>query len=381
MDILQLLTQEKNHKMFSKYFPNTNILSSFDFDKSMKNIKNNTLGIFDIVTVLQIGMENNNIRNRVIDICINNKSKIFQNQIKAIIPQYHTSKCVNDCAYCSFRKSNPNVLRTELNDEDFEKELNLIFEWGYTTIEFVYAADENFPAKRIAERITRAKRIGQSIGKELEIGINASPLSLEDYMILNDAGLDFVLLWMETYSKESYKKWHPNNTPKSDFNYRIDTFDRSIQAGIKKYAFAVLFGLSDWKEDVINLIQHGLYIRKTYGVEPYIIGNPRLKYAMGLDVEKSPFIIDDENYIFVNYLLKLIFPETKLFINTRETIDMNLELIKGGGDFFTIDCGTFPGAYLNSELVKNGQEQFHTSYYNRENTIALLQEKGYKVIF
>jgi len=318
---------------------------------------------------------------KLINFVVAQRQREHNDTLYAIIPQYHTSHCVNDCAYCGFRKSNPHVLRAELNDEDFERELNLILNWGYTRIEFVYASDENFPVKRIAERVSKAKNIGESFGRELEIGINAPPLSLEDYKILNDAGLDFVLLWMETYSEASYKKWHPGNTPKSDFNYRIDTFDRSIQAGIKKYAFAVLFGLSDWGEDVLNLIAHGLYIRKNYGVEPYIIGNPRLKYAMGLNVENSKLIIDDENYIFVNYLYKLIFPETKLFINTRETMEMNLELIKGGGDFFTIDCGTFPGVYLNSELVKNGQEQFHTSYYNREKTIALLQKEGYKVIF
>ncbi|MDR2581163.1 MAG: hypothetical protein LBC85_09255 [Fibromonadaceae bacterium] len=338
------------------------------------------LEINDIRMLLNECINNKEKKAQIIDIVSNQKSQKHNNTLQAIIPQYHTSQCIDDCAYCGFRKSNPHVLRTELNDNDFEKELELILSWGYTNIEFVYSNDTNFPAKRIAERIVKAKRMGKSIGKELEIGINAPPLSLEDYRILNDAGIDFVLLWMETYS-DSYSKWHPNNTPKSDFNYRIDIFDRSIQAGIKKYAFAVLFGLSDWVEDVLNLIAHGLYIRKTYGVEPYIIGNPRLKRAMGLNVENSRFIIDDENYIFINYLFKLIFPETKLFINTRETIDMNLELIKGGGDFFTIDCGTFPGAYLNSELVRDGQEQFHTSYYNREKTVALLQEKGYKVIF
>jgi 2-iminoacetate synthase len=366
--------------MFSDYFQNIRTSAALDCKKSIENILNNQTDITDIVSLLQQGIEDISVRNDIISISINNRNKIYHNKLQAIIPQYHTSKCIDDCAYCSFRKSNPNVIRTELNDEDFEKELKLILDWGYSVIEFVYSTDTNFPAQRIAERIMKAKNIGKSIGKELEIGINAPTLSLDDYKILNEAGVDFVLLWMETYS-DNYKKWHPNDTPKSNFNYRIDTFDRSIQAGIKKYAFAVLFGLSDWIEDVISLIAHGLYLRKTYGIEPYIIGNPRLKHAMGLSVENSKYIIDDENYIFVNYLFKLIFPETKLFINTRENIDVNLELIKGGGDFFTIDCGTFPGAYLNYELVRNGQEQFHTSYYNREQTIKRLTKNGYKIVF
>jgi 2-iminoacetate synthase len=366
--------------MYSYFFPSAlnHCCSDNTFELLLENIKD--LNINDIYTLISVCLNNQEKRQEIIDFVSAQRQIKHNNTLYAIIPQYHTSRCVDDCAYCSFRKSNFHILRTELNDEDFEKELKLIIDWGYTRIEFVYSTDMNFPAKRIAERIMRAKHFGKSIGKELEIGINAPTLSLDDYKILNEAGVDFVLLWMETYS-DSYKKWHPNNTPKSNFNYRIDTFDRSIQAGIKKYAFAVLFGLSNWIEDVINLIAHGMYIRKTYGIEPYIIGNPRLKYAMGLSVENSKHIIDDENYIFINYLFKLIFPDTKLFINTREKIDINLELIKGGGDFFTIDCGTFPGAYLNAELVKNGQEQFHTSYYNREKTITILREKGYKIIF
>ena len=356
--------------------------SNNTFDVLLGNAINHcsNFDINDVCALLDECIKHQEKKAKIVDVVSTQKFIKHNNTLHTIVPQYHTSKCVDDCAYCSFRKSNQHVLRTELNDENFEKELKLILDWGYTSIEFVYATDTNFPAKRIAERIMRAKRMGKSIGKELEIGINAPTLSLDEYKILKDADVDFVLLWMETYS-DSYKKWHPNNTPKSDFNYRIDTFDRSIQAGIKKYAFAVLFGLSDWVEDVISLIAHGLYLRETYGVEPYIIGNPRLKHAMGLSVENSKYAIDDENYIFVNYLFKLVFSETKLFINTREEIDINLELIKGGGDLFTIDCGTFPGAYLNSELVKNGQEQFHTSYYNRDKTLSLLQEKGYTVHF
>lgn len=366
------------------YFYNKNILtqSSYDVEYLCTKIKNDIYNVelSEIYALLKVCINDKEYKNKIISIVSEQRFEMHRNIIHAIIPQYHTSKCIDNCSYCSFRKNNKQVLRVELNDEDFEKELRLILDWGYTIIEFVYSTDTNFPAKRIAERIIYAKEIGKSYGTNLEIGVNAPTLSLADYKLLNSAGIDFILLWMETYS-DKYKEWHPGNTPKSNFTYRIDTFDRSIQAGINKYAFAILFGLSDWFDDIIALCNHGLYLRKTYGIEPYIIGNPRLKYAMGLSVENSKYIIDDENYIFICYFLKLIFPTTKLFINTRESIDINIQLIKGGGDFFTIDCGTFPGAYLNNEIIKMGQEQFHTSYYNREKTIKILREKGFEIIF
>ncbi len=360
----------------SKYY------SDSDFNLLFDKAKNNcySLDISDIYLLLNVSLYDKRKQKEIINYVSKRKYLNHKNNLHAIIPQYHTSRCIDDCMYCSFRKSNANIIRRELNDSDFENELKLILSWGYTSIEFVYSTDSNFPAQRIAQRIICAKNIGKSVGKQLEIGINTPTLSFDDYKILNNAGADFVLLWMETYSKD-YVKWHPGNTPKSNFNFRVNTFDRSIQAGIKKYAFAVLFGLSNWIDDLVSLITHGLYLRKTYGVEPYIIGNPRLKHAMGLSVENSKYIIDDDNYIFINYFLKLVFPQTRLFINTREQIDINLQLINGGGDFFTIDCGTFPGAYLNYELIKDGQEQFHTFNYNRKNTINLLQRAGYKIIF
>ncbi|GHT35872.1 hypothetical protein FACS189427_06220 [Planctomycetales bacterium] len=306
--------------MFSKKF---NATSSFynTADVYSVSVLNDVcnLSVADIKGLLNACLNNTKVKEQVINKVIRQRQQKYNNTLYAIIPQYHTSKCVDDCGYCSFRKSNPNVIRAELNDKDFMRELELILGWGYTSIEFVYSTDANFTASRIAQRVILAKEKGKSIGKELEIGINSPTLSYDDYRILHNAGVDFVLLWMETYS-DNYDKWHPKNTPKSNFNYRIDTFDRSIQAGIKKYAFAVLFGLGNWIDDVLSLISHGLYLRENYGVEPYIIGNPRLKYAMGLSVEKSPYIIDDENYIFINYLYKLIFPETRLFINTRENI-------------------------------------------------------------
>lgn len=351
---------------------------SGDYGASLEKLlhSNKETDIEDVAEVLYSGLKDKSKKTKIIDVCAANRFEKFHNKLSIIIPQYHSSRCVDDCKYCGFRKSNPNMLRAVLNDKDFEKEINLLIDWGYRCIEFVYATDPDFTPERIGKRIQTAKRIGDDKGVDLRIGLNANSFDVNGYRTLKDYGLDFMVLWVETYT-EKYKNWHPQNTPKGNFINRIDTFDRVIQGGIDKFGFGVLFGLGNWLHDCLMLIAHGLYLKKEYGIDPYIMGIPRLKHAMGLKTEKSHWIIDDRNYEFVCSLYKLVFPETMLFINTREKFEENLHLISGGGDLFTIDCGTFPGAHLKPQLIVNGFEQFHTQHYEREKIVQSLTSKGF----
>jgi 2-iminoacetate synthase len=385
-DSLKVIIAKKEMKFSSIYNDTYNSIKqgvrSANFNESWERLlnSNSQLSLEDVAEVLLSANENPKIKSEVIHISLTTREKKFHNSLSLIIPQYHSSKCIDNCKYCGFRKSNPNMLRVTLSDSDFEKEINLLIDWGYRCIEFVYATDPDFTAQRIGERVQVAKRIGKDREVDLIIGLNANSFTVEEYKILNQHGLDFMVLWIETYT-EKYHDWHPKDTPKADFIHRIDTFDRVIQGGINKFGFGVLFGLGNWVHDVLMLIAHGLYLRKQYGIDPYIMGIPRLKQAMGLKIERSPWIIDDNDFEFVCYLFKLVFPNTKLFINTRENFEENYKLISGGGDLFTIDCGTFPGAYLNPKLVVEGFEQFHTQYYNRDTALTALKDKGFKPEF
>jgi hypothetical protein len=143
----------------------------------------------------------------------------------------------------------------------------------------------------------------------------------------------------------------------------------------------ILFGLNSWKEDVEALIRHGKLLEKEYGVPPYIIGLPRFRKAQ-LTEEVHRFIVpvSDEEYKCACRMYKEEFPQAMLFINTREELELNLDICSAN-DLFTIDCGTYPGAYLSPSVFRQEIEQFHTYQYDREAALQKIIEKGFTPLF
>jgi len=296
-------------------------------------------------------------------------------KLNIIVPQYHTNFCINNCLYCGFKSSNNLIPRKRLSFEEFKTELGKLILWGYRTIEFVFSSDPYLDIVEIARRIEYAKKISLVNSFDIRIGLNADPLSFLEYKLLKNAGLDFFVLWMETYSSEKFSFWHGNNNPKSDFNYRLNSYNRAIEAGLNKYGMGVMLGLNDWKYDVEHLIQHGRELIKQYGIDPFIIGLPRYKKAHSVTLNGEINKISDQDFRKICKLYKEAFPNSMLFFNTRENLNLNLECCHSG-DLFTIDCGTFPGAFLNPEYIENGNEQFHTHVYDRVTTITVLRDKN-----
>ena len=75
---------------------------------------------------------------------------------------------------------------------------------------------------------------------------------------------------------------------KSDFDWRATALDRAMEAGIDDLGMGVLFGLSDWRFEVLSLIQHIAHLEEKYGVGCHTISMPRLEPAHGSDVASDP---------------------------------------------------------------------------------------------
>ena len=138
-----------------------------------------------------------------------------------------------------------------------------------------------------------------------------------DYSRLREAGLDWVIEWQETYHRPHFDRWHLPGSPKRQFEFRTDIWDRVLTAGISKIALGVLLGLYDWCYEVLALVEHGNYLRKTYGVEPHALGIPRLKPARGVPASQKPsrYTASDDDFRFIVSLYRLAFPRSRLFFN------------------------------------------------------------------
>ena len=296
-----------------------------------------------------------------------------QKTVEFIIPVYLTSFCQNECLYCGYRHSNPIAERVRLSLEDFEKQLDLILSWGHRQIELVLSDDPEFGPETLARYVAATRRKLDVLGGGM-VALCSPVYQQEDYLRLREAGLDWVVEWQETYHRPHFDRWHFAGSPKRSFESRLNLWDRVIAAGITKIGMGVLLGLYDFRYDALAVIEHGNYLRRTYGIEPHALGIPRLKPARGVLASQKPnrFSVSDDDFRLVVSIYHMAFPTSRLFFNTRESYDLNMALV-AAGDLFTVDCETLPGAYLRRHLP--GQFSTH-DYPPRGEVAARLEQRG-----
>jgi 2-iminoacetate synthase len=306
------------------------------------------------------------------------RERVAPHTVEFVIPVYLTSFCENECLYCGYRQSNALAERVRLSLDEFRRELDLILSWGHRQIELVLSEDPEFGAEVLARYVELTRRKLDRLGGGV-VGLCSPVYERQDYVRLQQAGLEWVVEWQETYHQPHFDRWHVTGSPKRDFEYRLDLWDRVIAAGIRKIALGALLGLYDWRYDVLATIEHGNYLRRAYGLEPHAIGIPRLKPARGVlaSQKTSRFTVSDDDYRLILSLYHLAFPRSRLFFNTRENYEMNISMV-AAGDLFTVDCDTFPGGYLRN----NSPGQFSThGFPSRREVAGVLAARGLKSLY
>lgn len=278
------------------------------------------------------------------------RERLVVKRIEFIIPVYLTSFCQNECLYCGYRRSNVLAERVRSSLEEYERELDFILGWGHRQIELVLADDAEFGPDKLAGYVTLTKEKLTGLGGGL-VALNAPAYEQADYRRLRAAGLDWVALWQESYHQPHFDRWHVKGSPKQHYEFRLDVWDRAVAAGFERVALGVLMGLFEWRYDVLALVEHGNYLRRTYGLEPYALGIPRLKPARGVlaSQKSSRFTVSNDDFRVAVSVYHLAFPRARLFFSTREKYEFNMSMV-AAGDLFTVDCETLPGAYLRGRL-------------------------------
>ena len=306
------------------------------------------------------------------------REQVAPHTVEYVIPVYLTSFCENECLYCGYRQSNALAERVRLSLEEFSRELDLILSWGHRQIELVLSEDPEFGPEVLARYVELTRRKLDRLGGGV-VGLCSPVYERQDYARLAAAGLEWVVEWQETYHQPHFDRWHVTGSPKRDFEYRLDLWDRVIPAGIRKIALGALLGLYDWRYDVLAAIEHGNYLRRAYGLEPHAIGIPRLKPARGVLASQKPsrFTVSDDDYRLILSVYHLAFPRSRLFFNTRENYEMNISMV-AAGDLFTVDCDTFPGGYLRHDTP--GQFSTH-GFPSRREVARVLAARGLKSLY
>lgn len=275
------------------------------------------------------------------------KASLYANTVFPVSPLYVTSICKEKCTYCNYRagSTDPGLKRVRLSDDELAREVEfLVAHEGLRAVELVYASDPSVHHTDIARHIRLTRRIVEQYGGQT-VGLSAEPMSVDEYKALKDEGLTFSVVWQETYDPVRYAELHPGTQTKSDFRYRLESFDRMILAGLEGVGYGVLSGLADWRRDWSMLLRHQEWLRAAYGRGCNILGIPRLKAAPGSTFRAFSHAPTDEQFLALVALHNVRFPDVRPFVSTREEFELCLRLAEGGGCLFTLDCSTVPGGY------------------------------------
>ena len=171
------------------------------------------------------------------------KRSVYGNRIVLFAPLYIGNYCINDCQYCGFRRSLRSTVRHSLSDQELVNEVRSLEDEGHKRLILVYGEHPKYTPEFIAHtvRMTYATKSGK--GEIRRVNINAAPLDIEGYRTVKEAGIGTFQVFQETYHKETYAKYHPGNTQKSNYLWRLNAMDRAFEGGIDDMGIGALFGL------------------------------------------------------------------------------------------------------------------------------------------
>ncbi len=265
------------------------------------------------------------------------KQQVYGNRIVIFAPLYIGNQCTNDCIYCAFRRSNKDAERRTLKSIELKSQVEALEIKGHKRLILVFGEHPKYDAEFIHDcvRLTYETKIGH--GEIRRVNINAAPMDVDGYRRVKEAGIGTYQIFQETYHHESYAQCHPANTRKGDYLYRLDALSRAQEAGIDDVGIGVLFGLYDWRFEVMGLVAHALFLQERYNVGPHTISFPRLQPAKGIKLDER-YLVDDESFKRLIAVLRLAVPYTGLVLTAREPADLRREVMSFGVS--QIDAGS-----------------------------------------
>ena len=138
--------------------------------------------------------------------------------------------------------------------------------------------------------------------------------------------------------------------------------DRAQQAGVDDNGMGVLFGLYDWRFELMGLMYHTIHLEENFnGVGPHTISFPRITPATDTPYSLNPeYAVSDDDFKKLVAILRLSIPYTGLICTAREPDGVREEVLKFGVS--QIDAGTRigVGAYVQSKKANAlpDKEQF-----------------------
>ncbi|MEE9367832.1 MAG: [FeFe] hydrogenase H-cluster radical SAM maturase HydE [Pontiella sp.] len=237
--------------------------------------------------------------------------------------------CVKDCYYCGIRKSNKNVERFQMDENEIVREAIWAFEneYGSTVIQAGERQDAKFVD--MIERVV--KRIKSETGGKLGITLSLGEQTEETYCRWREAGAHRYLLRIETTNPELYGKLHPHD---HELAARMHCLSLLKKTGWQ-VGTGVMMGLPGQRMD--DLVNDIIFMREIdvdmVGMGPYI---PHRETPMGAEI---PPYTDEQKQAALTLGLKMIAVTRIVLKDINIAAATALQALEHTGREMGLQCG------------------------------------------
>lgn len=283
----------------------------------------------------------------------------FGKTVRMFVPLYFTNECVNDCKYCGFSRSNK-FHRTTITADEVERQTAILAAHGFRSLLLVAGEHPRYAGQAFVEECIRRGRIHMP-----SVGLEIAPASVESYAGFVGAGADSLTAFQETYHEPTYREMHTSG-PKRIFDFRINTHQRASLGGFRRIGLGALYGLYDWRYEVVCLAAHARWLLKHCWRSALTISFPRMRPAIGGFSPDPRYVPTDRELVQLMCALRIYLPTVGFVVSTREPAHLRDNLVQIAATQVSAGASTEPGGYSDCSTEhwhrddQNG-EQFHVA--------------------
>ena len=208
-----------------------------------------------------------------------------------------TNYCTNNCLYCGIRKSNKNVERYRLTEEQILECCEMGESLGYRTFVLQGGEDPYFTDDKLVTLINQIKTNHPNCAITLSIGEKP----YESYKKYYDAGVDRYLLRHETNSRKLYESLHPNMSYDNRIRCLKDIKEIGLQVGA-----GFMVGLpNQTNEDFVNDL---LFLKD---LNPHMVGIGPFMPQKDTPLKNAQSGTAEMTYILLS-IIRLLLPKVLL---------------------------------------------------------------------
>ncbi len=306
------------------------------------------------------------------------KEEIYGTRLVLFAPLYISNRCANECTYCAFSATNASVKRRTLTQDEIAEETRILIRQGHKRALIV--SGEALPPEGfqyILDSIATVYETKVGAGEIRRVNVNLAPQTTQRFRQLKAANIGTFQLFQETYHRPTYASVHLKGA-KRDYDWRATAFDRAMTAGIDDVGMGVLFGLYDWRFEIIAMMQHIRHLEQKFGVGPHTISFPRMEPAVGSEIaSQPPCPVSDADFMKMIAIMRLAVPYTGMIMSTREGADVRRATLELGISQISAGSRTDPGGYKDGEGDPNGSQFQLGDHRSVEEVVSDIVSQGF----